>query len=109
MPGKTVLITGANKGIGYETARQLGGLGYRIWLGCRDDLRGSSGWLDTQHPVRLENSITTTSQCRGDLVVTRLSVGPAHRDSAPGHAELLFAPCRSTFVESSGMRRLSAF
>jgi NAD(P)-dependent dehydrogenase (short-subunit alcohol dehydrogenase family) len=40
MTGKTVLITGANKSIGYETARQLGGLGYRIWLGSRDDARG---------------------------------------------------------------------
>jgi len=40
MTGKTVLITGANKSIGFETARQLGQLGYRIWLGCRDDSRG---------------------------------------------------------------------
>ena len=40
MTGKTVLITGANKSIGFETARQLGDLGYRIWLGSRDDVRG---------------------------------------------------------------------
>lgn len=37
---KTVLITGANKSIGYETARQMGRLGYRVWLGCRDETRG---------------------------------------------------------------------
>ncbi len=40
MAGRTALITGANKGIGYETARQLGALGYRIWLGSRDGERG---------------------------------------------------------------------
>jgi NAD(P)-dependent dehydrogenase (short-subunit alcohol dehydrogenase family) len=40
MPGRTVLITGANKGIGYETARQLGALRYRIWLGSRHVDRG---------------------------------------------------------------------
>jgi NAD(P)-dependent dehydrogenase (short-subunit alcohol dehydrogenase family) len=42
MNNKTVLITGANKSIGYETARQLGRLGYRIWLGSRDDARGAA-------------------------------------------------------------------
>ncbi|KQS75421.1 serralysin [Rhizobium sp. Leaf384] len=41
MTGKNVLITGANKSIGYETARQLGRLGYRIWLGSRDAGRGT--------------------------------------------------------------------
>lgn len=40
MTSKTVLITGANKSIGFETARQLGRLGYRIWLGSRDAERG---------------------------------------------------------------------
>lgn len=40
MTGKTVLITGANKSIGFETARQLGRSGYRIWLGFRDASRG---------------------------------------------------------------------
>jgi len=37
---KTALITGANKGIGFETARQLGKLGFRILLGARDGDRG---------------------------------------------------------------------
>ena len=41
MTRKTVLITGANKSIGFETARQLGKLGYRIWLGSRDSARGT--------------------------------------------------------------------
>ncbi|MBB3053185.1 NAD(P)-dependent dehydrogenase (short-subunit alcohol dehydrogenase family) [Prauserella isguenensis] len=36
----TVLITGANKGLGYETARRLGELGWRVFLGARDAIRG---------------------------------------------------------------------
>lgn len=37
---KTALITGANKGIGKEIARQLGRKEYAVWLGCRDAERG---------------------------------------------------------------------
>lgn len=37
---RTALITGANKGIGREIARQLGALGHGIWLGARDEARG---------------------------------------------------------------------
>jgi NAD(P)-dependent dehydrogenase (short-subunit alcohol dehydrogenase family) len=40
MKKQTVLITGANKGIGLETARQLANAGYHIFLGCRDKKRG---------------------------------------------------------------------
>lgn len=43
---KSVLITGANKSIGFETARQLGLLGYKVWLGSRDEKRGQSA-VDT--------------------------------------------------------------
>lgn len=34
------LVTGANKGIGFAIARQLGTKGMRVWLGCRDEVRG---------------------------------------------------------------------
>jgi Dehydrogenases with different specificities (related to short-chain alcohol dehydrogenases) len=37
---KNVLITGANKGIGYETARQLGAMGFMILLGTRNEEKG---------------------------------------------------------------------
>jgi NAD(P)-dependent dehydrogenase (short-subunit alcohol dehydrogenase family) len=37
---KTVLITGANKGIGFEAARQLAKEGYFIYLGSRDEAKG---------------------------------------------------------------------
>ncbi len=38
---KTVLITGANKGIGFETAKQMAELGYFVYLGSRDKVKGT--------------------------------------------------------------------
>jgi NAD(P)-dependent dehydrogenase (short-subunit alcohol dehydrogenase family) len=37
---KVALISGANKGLGLETGRQLGKLGYTVLLGSRDALKG---------------------------------------------------------------------
>lgn len=43
MIDKTVsLITGANKGIGYEIARRLGALGHCVLVGARDQKRGQT-------------------------------------------------------------------
>jgi NAD(P)-dependent dehydrogenase (short-subunit alcohol dehydrogenase family) len=40
MEQRTALVTGANRGLGFETSRQLGRLGHRIVLGARDAARG---------------------------------------------------------------------
>lgn len=40
--GKIALITGANKGIGYETARQLGAQNITVLVGARDAERGQA-------------------------------------------------------------------
>src|SRR5579875_1771572 len=37
-----VLISGANKGLGFETARQLGRMGYKVLLGARDAEKGKA-------------------------------------------------------------------
>lgn len=46
---KTALVTGANKGIGFETARQLARQGFDVLLGARDEKRGNEAVTKLKH------------------------------------------------------------
>ena len=49
--GRTALVTGANTGIGYETARALARHGARVLFGCRDAARASTAVARVQESV----------------------------------------------------------
>lgn len=40
---KTYIITGANSGLGFETAKRIAKKGYRVILACRNMEKGSAG------------------------------------------------------------------
>ena len=49
------LVTGANKGIGFETVKQLAELGHYVYLGCRDISLGTLA-LKSLHNLGLTNT-----------------------------------------------------
>lgn len=120
MTAKSVLITGANKSIGYETARQLGRLGYRVWLGSRDAARGASAAqklsseglnvrviaIDVADDDSVKNAAATVSATDGKLDVLINNAGIQGSYTAPGAQEIseietvyqtnVFGPIRTT-------------
>jgi len=81
---KTVLITGANRGIGFETAKQLAQRGYFVYIGSRDKERGQRAKQELQksglrHVGVLEFDVTNIDSIRKarqtlETEVTKLDV-----------------------------------
>ncbi len=75
---KIILISGANKGIGYATAAALGDAGHTVLLGCRDEQRGAEAertlaarGIDA-HALRLDVTDQATIRAAAD------HIGSAH-------------------------------
>lgn len=100
----TVLVTGANKGLGFEAARRLGELGWKVFLGSRDQERGQAAveklTADGVDAVLVPLDVTSDESVAGALEIVR-----GHTDrldvlinnaGAPGHA---VHPLRATVDE----------
>jgi NAD(P)-dependent dehydrogenase (short-subunit alcohol dehydrogenase family) len=70
----TTLITGANKGLGFEAARQLTAAGHQVWIGARDVARGQEaaealGAKFVQIDVTDDASVSAAAETVGALDV----------------------------------------
>jgi NAD(P)-dependent dehydrogenase (short-subunit alcohol dehydrogenase family) len=93
------LITGANKGIGLETARQLVELGHTVYVGARDVSRGERAAAEVgAHFVQLD-------------VTDDASVSSALKaiDAAEGHLDVLVHNAGVLTTELDGPEALRSF
>ena len=104
----TTLITGANKGLGFETARRLIAAGHTVYIGSRDAERGRSAaerlgarmvLLDVTDDASVAAAAKTIEADGGlDVLVNNAGIelrGP--RNDVPGAAETTAAMMRSVF------------
>lgn len=72
---RTVLVTGASKGIGLACARRLAGRGYRVFAGCRAEEDADGLWSYGVTPVRLD--VTESDQIAATAAVIEEATGEA--------------------------------
>ncbi|MGG1517799.1 SDR family oxidoreductase [Paenibacillus oryzisoli] len=74
---KVALITGGNRGLGIETARQLGSLGYTVLLGARNQEKGAEAAAKLQaqeidaHCIELDVTDQATIDAAAGLITTK--------------------------------------
>ncbi|MFE4000927.1 SDR family NAD(P)-dependent oxidoreductase [Nocardioides sp. YIM B13467] len=118
----TTLITGANKGLGKETARRLLAAGHTVYIGARDEARGRTAAAElgarfVRIDVTDDASVTAAAEriaADGDLdvLVNNAGVEPRLADNAiPTAAEESVEDVRATFETNlfGGIRVTQAF
>ncbi|MFG2969569.1 MULTISPECIES: SDR family oxidoreductase [unclassified Streptomyces] len=104
----TTLITGANKGIGYETARQLIAAGHTVYVGARDAERGRRAaeelgarfvLLDVTDDASVEAAAKTVAADGGlDVLINNAGIESRTPDNSVPTAETVTADqMRNTF------------
>lgn len=104
----TTLITGANKGLGFETARRLIAAGHTVYVGSRDATRGRRaaerlGARTVRLDVTDDASVAAaarTIEAEGGLDVLINNAGIETRDAdnhVPGAAQITADAMRQTF------------
>ena len=113
----TTLITGANKGLGYETARRLIEAGHTVWMGARDAARGQQAadalggrfvQLDVTSDTSVAGAAGTVAAAGGlDVLINNAGISGPHSQAAELTAEDALAVYGTNVV--SIVRMTSAF
>ena len=94
----TTLITGANRSLGYETARRLIEAGHTVWIGARDEARGTKAaeelggrfvQIDVTDDASVATAVETVSAAGGlDVLINNVGIpGPFAKAEELGAAD----------------------
>ncbi len=81
LSGRVALVTGANSGMGKETAREMARMGAQVILGCRSTARGEAARSEIIDTAR--SSSVTVMEVDLSLLASVRAFARAFDESAP--------------------------